>query len=78
MRYINCCVCMVCLLIFVGIKFLWISLGFSSMIIYEVLYTRCLRHNVYSAWFINTRISTSLQASSEHEDLYIINICHEG
>ena len=30
-------------LIFVRIKFSWISLGFLSMIIYEVLYTWCLR-----------------------------------
>ena len=41
-------VCMVCLLISMGIKFSWISLGFLSMIIYEVLYTWCLKYNICS------------------------------
>ena len=50
--------CMVWLLIFVGIKISWISLGFLSMIVYEVLYTRCLRYNFGSTWFLDIRIST--------------------
>ena len=40
MRHINCCVCTLCLLIFIAIKFLWIMLSFLSMIIYEALYRR--------------------------------------
>ena len=36
--YMTSIVCYDCL-IFVGIKFLWILLGFLSVIIYEVLYT---------------------------------------
>ena len=32
--------------------------GFLSMIIYEVLYTCCLRHNICSTWFLDIRIST--------------------
>ena len=31
--------------------------GFLSMIIYEVLYTRCLRYNIWYAWFLDIRIS---------------------
>ena len=31
---------------------------FLSMIIYEVLYTCCLRYNICSAWFLDIRIST--------------------
>ena len=36
--------------------------GFLSMIIYEVLYTLSgrLRYNIFSAWFLDTRISTCL------------------
>ena len=37
---------------FVRIKFSWISLGLLSMIIYEDLYTWCLRYNICSAWFL--------------------------
>ena len=74
MRYINCCVCMICLLIFMGIKFSWIILGFLSMITYEVLYTRCLRYYICSTCFLNSRISTYLQASSEHEDSYTVSM----
>ena len=59
MRYINSCVCMAYLLIFVGIRFLWILLAFLSMIINEVYsYTWCLRYNICSAWFLDIRIST--------------------
>ena len=32
--------------------------GLLSMIIYEVLYTQCLRYNFCSAWFLDIRIST--------------------
>ena len=32
--------------------------GFLSMIIYEVLYTWCLRYNICSAWLLDIRIST--------------------
>ena len=28
------------------------------LMIYEVLYTRCLRYNICSAWFLDIRIST--------------------
>ena len=51
---------------FVGIKFSWISLGVLYMIIYEVLYTWCLRYNIWSAWFLDIRISTCS----------LINVCH--
>ena len=44
--------------IFMGIKFLWIVIGFLPMIIYEVLYTWCLRYNICSAWFLGIRILT--------------------
>ena len=64
MRYINCYVCMACLLIFMRIKFLWILLGFLSMIINEVLYTWCLRHNICSSWFLDISISTCWVMSS--------------
>ena len=47
--------CTVWLLIFVKIKFSWISLGFLSMI--EVLYAWCLRYNIWSTWFLDNRIS---------------------
>ena len=40
-------------LIFVEIKFLWISLGFISTIINEVSYIWCLRYNICSAWFLD-------------------------
>ena len=33
-------------------------ISFLSMIIYEVLYTWCLRRNVCSAWFLDIKIST--------------------
>ena len=32
--------------------------SFLSMIIYEVLYTWCLRYNICSAWFLDIRVST--------------------
>ena len=32
--------------------------SFLPMIIYEVLHTWCLRHNICSAWFLDIRIST--------------------
>ena len=35
--------------------------GFLSMIIYEILYTQCLRYNICSAWFLDIRISTCYQ-----------------
>ena len=40
-------------LLFVGMKFMWIALGFLSVIIYEVLYTWCLRYNISSACFLD-------------------------
>ena len=40
---------MVCLLIFVGIKYLWILLGFLSMIIYKVLYTWDVQGVIFAA-----------------------------
>ena len=45
-------------LIFMGITVLCILLGLLSVIIYEVLYTCCLRYNICSAWFLDIRIST--------------------
>ena len=56
------CVVNICTVRLVGnfmyIKFSWISFSFLSMIIYKVLYTRCLRYNVsYSAWLLEIRIS---------------------
>ena len=36
----------------------WVSLSFLSMIIYGVLYTRCLRYNICSAWFLDIRALT--------------------
>ena len=38
-----------------------IFVDFVSFLIhdnYEVLYTRCLRYNIFSAWFLDIRIST--------------------
>ena len=32
--------------------------SFLSMIIYEILYTWCLRYNICSTWFLDIRIST--------------------
>ena len=34
--------------------------SFLSMIIYEVLYTWCIRHNICSPWFLDIRISTCI------------------
>ena len=31
-------------------------IGFLSMVIYEVLYTWCWKHNICSAWFLDIRI----------------------
>ena len=45
---------MVWLLIFVGIKFPWISLDFLSMKFY--VYALCLKY-ICSAWFFDIRIS---------------------
>ena len=58
-----CCNVNVCTVQLVGnfmyIKFLWILFGFLSMIIYKVVYTRCLRYDVsYSAWLLDMRTST--------------------
>ena len=39
----------------VGIKFLWISLGFHN-----ASYAWCLRYNICSAWFLDITISTCL------------------
>ena len=53
--------CLIQLLIS-GIKFSWISLSFLYMIIYEVLYTWCLRYNIWSAWSLDIRLSTCFQS----------------
>ena len=55
---------------FVGIKFAWILLS-SLCIIYEDLYTWCLRYNIWSAWFLDTRISTCYNLF-KNEVLYIL------
>ena len=44
--------------------------GFLSTIIYDVLYTQCLRHNICSAWFIDIRIST---CCSSDQSLLLFN-----
>ena len=44
------------------INFLYF-LSFLSLIIYEVFYTWCLRHNICSAWFLDIRISTYCKLS---------------
>ena len=39
----------------IGVDFI----GFlSTIIIYDVLYTQCLRYNICSAWFLDIRIPT--------------------
>ena len=43
--------CTVWLLILCGS---WILLSYLYMIIYEVLYTWCLRYNICSTWFLDT------------------------
>ena len=35
--------------------------GLLSVIIYEVLYTRCLRYNICSAWILDIRLSTTIR-----------------
>ena len=35
------------------------------MIIYEVLYTQCLRYNIFSTWFLDIRISTCCKLNFE-------------
>ena len=46
-------------IVFVRFKFLWISLNFLSMIIYEVSYTYMMfKYIICSAWFLDIRIST--------------------
>ena len=39
--------------------------GFLSILIYEVLYTRCLRYNTCCAWFLDIRISTCFFSPSQ-------------
>ena len=56
-----CTVGYICL--FRGGQFFVDFVSFLSLIIYEVLYTRCLRYNICSAWFLDIRISTCLQYS---------------
>ena len=51
-----CTVGYVCL--FCGDQIFVYFVSFLSMIIYEVLYTWCLRYNICSAWFLDIRIST--------------------
>ena len=63
MRYINCCACAVCLLIFVGIKFRWDQIFidfFGFLIHYEGLYLWCVINNVCSAWFLVIKICINL------------------
>ena len=45
---------------FVGIKLLWIMSSFLYMIIYEGVYTWCLRNSIWSTWFLDKGISTCL------------------
>ena len=63
------CLCFIVLLITVctvgyvclfckGQVFVYFVSFLSSMSIYEVSYTWCLRHNICSAWFLDIRIST--------------------
>ena len=59
MRCVNCCVgvnTVATVWLFMGIKFMWISLGFLSVKIYS--YAWCLRYNICSTWFLDIRIST--------------------
>ena len=53
----NSLYCRVCLFILWGSNFVDF-VSFLSMTIYEVLHTWCLRYNIYSAWFLDIRIST--------------------
>ena len=39
---------------------------FLPMIIYEVLYTRCLRYKICSTWFLDIRISTCSNSIFRH------------
>ena len=52
-------------LIFVGMKYLWILLGFLPIIIYQVLYTWCLKCNICSVWFLDIRPSICYSCISQ-------------
>ena len=56
----NSLYCRVCLFILWGSNFHVFCYSFLYMIIYEILYTCCLRDNICSAWFLDIRISTYL------------------
>ena len=55
----NSLYCRVCLFISWGSHFADF-VSFLYRIFYEVLYTWCLRYNIYSSWFLDIRISTCL------------------
>ena len=51
------------------------SIGFLSMIIDEVLYARCLKYNICSAWFLDIRILTC-SVSSSHTLAWVYVLLH--
>ena len=60
-RYYLCIIVLYCVLRYsLGIKFLWISLSFLCTIIYEVLYTWCLKYNIWNTWFLDTYRNVNL------------------
>ena len=48
--------------------------GFLSMVIYVVLYTQCLRYNICSARFLDTRISTCYLINSLYNFYHSNNV----
>ena len=57
-----CTVGYICL--FHGDEILVDYVSFLSMIIYEVLYTWCVRYNICNTWFLDIRISTCFRQNS--------------
>ena len=51
-------------LMFCGDQIFMDFVGFLSMIIYEVLYTRCVGYNICSNWLLDIRISTCFSCQS--------------
>ena len=68
-----CTVGYVCL--FCGDQIFVSFVSFLSMIIYEILYKWCLRHNIYSAWFSDIRISTCFTTIFKNEWAVFIMMC---
>ena len=63
---INSLYCRICLFNFVS---------FLSMIIYEVLYTWCLRYNICSAWLLDVKISTCYSREVSWLDIALQKTC---